>query len=190
MNSAYVLIAMTWLPVADPQPRLVPVPMPSVPAQPMRVQAASPYHPRSTEPMRVEAVSRDDGQVTQARVTAPIQTPMAVSATLEKRLHIPEELHSKQELRLAHGPDYKWLAGQLCYAHADGGHWLVRYAPISVEDVHGGCVALSRDIVMDKFRDGDFVIVEGEVLNSRASAYLGCPLYRVRGLQFVERPAK
>jgi hypothetical protein len=86
-----------------------------------------------------------------------------------------------------HAADYSTLTGQLFYVHADGGLWVLRYAPLDTEDRNGGGVILTRDRSMDSYREGDLVTVRGEIFQERASRYLGAPSYRASAIQLVDR---
>jgi hypothetical protein len=90
-------------------------------------------------------------------------------------------------MRVSRDANYGKVTGQLFFVHADGGLWVLRYAPLWKEDANGGSVVLARDRQMDSYRDGDLVTVEGEVLPERGSARLGGPLYRVHSIQLIER---
>jgi hypothetical protein len=94
---------------------------------------------------------------------------------------------SRRYDRVSYAPDFSWLTGQLSYVHADGGLWLLRYAPLSQEDPNGGSVVLARDLSMARFREGDLVTVHGQVISEHSSKFLGAPLYRVNSIQLVER---
>jgi hypothetical protein len=99
----------------------------------------------------------------------------------------PFELSPRYESRAGHAPDYSWLTGQLFYVHADGGLWVLRYAPLSTEDSNGGGVVLARDLRMDSYRDGDFVTIHGQLLGQKSSIFLGGPLYQGKSIELIER---
>jgi hypothetical protein len=99
----------------------------------------------------------------------------------------PFELSPRYESRAGHAPDYSWLTGQLFYVHADGGLWVLRYAPLSTEDANGGGVVLARDLRMDSYRDGDLVTVHGQLLGQKSSIFLGGPLYQGKTIELIER---
>jgi hypothetical protein len=100
----------------------------------------------------------------------------------------PFELDRRYESRVERAADYSWLTGQLFYVHADGGLWVLRYAPIWKEEANGGSVVLARDMPMDSYREGDLVQVRGEILQDKASSSLGGPLYRSQSIQLLDRP--
>ena len=90
--------------------------------------------------------------------------------------------------RVAIADDDSWIIGQLFYLHADGGTWVVRYAPLGKEDRYGGEVVLARGVDMSQLREGDLVYVKGEVLKeSRANKYVGGPLYRASTVNLNDR---
>jgi hypothetical protein len=99
----------------------------------------------------------------------------------------PFELSPRYESRAGHAPDYSWLTGQLFYVHADGGLWVLRYAPLSTEDANGGGVVLARDLRMDSYRNGDLVTVHGQLLGKKASMYLGAPEFQGKTIELIER---
>jgi hypothetical protein len=112
----------------------------------------------------------------------PLITPVSGSESKS-----PFELSPRYESRAGHAPDYSWLTGQLFYVHADGGLWVLRYAPLSTEDSNGGGVVIARDLRMDSYRDGDLVTVHGELLGQKSSLFLGGPLYRGKTIELIER---
>jgi hypothetical protein len=100
----------------------------------------------------------------------------------------PMEIAKEFLDKVANAPDYSWVTGQLFYVHAEGGLWVVRYAPVDREDRYGGSVVLAAAVDMNGFQEGDLVTVHGEILNpGRASKYLGGPLYRTLGISLNER---
>jgi len=100
----------------------------------------------------------------------------------------PFDLARRYELRVARATDYSKLTGQLFFVHTDGGLWVLRYAPLSEEDLYGGSVVLARDRMMTSYRQGDLVTVEGQIISQKSSARLGGPLYRVSAISLVDRP--
>ncbi len=116
----------------------------------------------------------------------PSITP-AASRTIDTGANNPFELDRRYESRVDRAADYSWVTGQLFYVHADGGLWVLRYAPMGKEDPNGGSVVLARDRQMDSYREGDLVTVHGEIINQKSSIFLGGPLYRARSIQLVER---
>ena len=102
-----------------------------------------------------------------------------------------EEVSKENVLSVAMADDASWIIGELHYVHADGGLWVVRYAPLDREDRYGGAVVLARGQDMSKFREGDLVFVRGSILDEgRASKYLAAPLYRATAIELNERPGE
>ena len=90
-----------------------------------------------------------------------------------------EEVKYVPKSKFGHAKNFSWLVGQLQKVHVNGGSWKIRYAPIDVQDKWGGSVILSQDARIERFKDGDFVYVEGEILATRPTVYLAGPLYRI-----------
>jgi hypothetical protein len=118
---------------------------------------------------------------------SPVQEVIPVSAKSEEGPKSPFELSHRNESRVDHATDYSWLTGQLFYVHADGGLWILRYAPLSKEDANGGGVVLARDISMESYREGDLVTIHGQLLGQKSSIYLGGPLYQAKSIELVDR---
>ena len=144
---------------------------------------AKPGEPLKLMPKEGEPKKLPEGK--EAAFT-PELTP-TTSKTIEVETKSPFELSRRFENRVDHAADYSQLTGQLYFVHADGGLWVLRYAPLGTEDRFGGGVILARDRSMDSYREGDLVTVRGEILQERASRYLGAPLYRTSSIQLVER---
>ncbi len=120
---------------------------------------------------------------------APMKQVQIITPATET-INNPFELHRRYESRVAHAPDYSCVTGQLFYVHADGGLWILRYAPLWQEDTNGGSIVLARDLRMDNYREGDLVTVRGQILSKKSSVFLGGPLYRASSIQLVDRDAK
>jgi hypothetical protein len=119
--------------------------------------------------------------------TLPLPPVSAAAAPLRTTSN-PSEIKQAYLPKLNHADDYSSVTGQLYYIHADGGLWVVRYAPVDREDRFGGSVVLAEATNMSNFREGDLVTVSGEILNEgRASKWLGGPLYRTTGAELIER---
>ncbi len=117
-------------------------------------------------------------------------TPTSSSNVIETETKNPFELDRRYESRVTRAADYSWVTGQLFYVHADGGLWVLRYAPLWKEDANGGSVILARDRQMDSYREGDLVKVHGEILNQKGSIFLGGPLYRAESIELIDRSAR
>lgn len=112
--------------------------------------------------------------------------PPATHTTDSENTH-PFDLSRRYETRVERAADFSSITGQLFYVHADGGLWVLRYAPVGKEDPNGGGVLLARDHDMNNYREGDLVTVKGEILNEQRSLYLGAPLYRAKTIQLLDR---
>jgi hypothetical protein len=110
--------------------------------------------------------------------------------TVETESKNPFELSRRYENRVAHAADYSSVTGQLFFVHADGGLWVLRYAPLWQEDANGGSFVLARGTTMDSYREGDLVTVHGEILSQKSSVFLGGPLYRSSSINLVDRETK
>jgi hypothetical protein len=126
----------------------------------------------------------------QVQAIDPVEVAPKATITVETGANNPFELSRRYESRVAHAADYSWLTGELFYVHADGGLWILRYAPLSQEDTYGGSVVLARDLHMDSYTEGDLVTVHGSILSSKSSMFLGGPLFQAQSIALVERGAK
>jgi len=120
-------------------------------------------------------------------VPSTLDLPSTTGKGIETETQHPFELSRRYEARVDRAEDYSWITGQLFYVHADGGLWVVRYAPVGQEDHNGGGVILARNRGMDSYQEGDLVTVRGEILNEKGSKCLGAPLYRANVIQLVDR---
>jgi hypothetical protein len=130
------------------------------------------------------------GSLTPIAPAAPrtLLTPAGATLNETETNKNPFDLDRRYEARVGRAADNSKITGQLFFVHADGGLWVLRYAPLWKEDPNGGSVVLARDREMESYREGDLVTVQGEIVNDRGSAHLGGPLYRARSIQLVDRP--
>jgi hypothetical protein len=166
----------------------------SAPA-PMMVQPGPAY--QSREPALADPPPRPAPAPAPAPAAAPAgRTSMAAPAAAgvipaTHREQKAADVTKENVLRVAMADDGTWIIGELHYVHADGGLWLVRYAPLDKEDRYGGAVVLARGQDMSKFREGDLVYVKGSILDEgRASKSLAAPLYRATTIELNERPGE
>jgi hypothetical protein len=143
--------------------------------------------PPAGEPINAPKPAKELPKGTTAAPTLDL-TPTA-SKQLEETKN-PFELDRRYEARVDRAADFSWLTGQLFYVHADGGLWVLRYAPIWKEEANGGSVVLAREVPMDSYREGDLVQVRGDILQPKASSSLGGPLYHVQSIELKDRPAQ
>jgi hypothetical protein len=86
-----------------------------------------------------------------------------------------------------HAPDHSWLQGILDKHYQ--GHWALRYCDHATEDEWGGKVRLEKDGRLDQFKDGDIILVEGEVIpdvRGNRGNWHHYPEYRIRNIQLIE----
>jgi hypothetical protein len=140
---------------------------------------------KSVEP--IKTMPKGDNKGVQV---SPTTTLTPTSGKIELESNNPFELAHRYEKRVSRAADYSNLTGQLFFVHTDGGHWVLRYAPLSDEDAHGGSVVLTRDRMMNSYREGDLVTVAGQVISEKSSAHLGGALFQVHTISLVDRPAK
>jgi hypothetical protein len=174
---------------------------PSAPA-PMMVQPRPVY--QSPEPALADPPPHPAPQAAPARPTS-FATPApagpvsyaapapagVVPANHQEKVEKAPEVSKENVLRVAIADDATWIIGELHYVHADGGLWVLRYAPLDKEDRYGGAVVLARGQDMSKFQEGDLVFVKGSILDEgRASKSLAAPLYRATSIELNERPSE
>ena len=161
-------------------------PIMGAPAMGMPSHPVMPVEPgKSIEP--IKKMPKDDGK---GVLIAPVAPVTPAGARIETEVKNPFELARRYEQRVSHAADYSRLTGQLSFVHADGGLWILRYASLAEEDRNGGSVILARDRMMNNYREGDLVTIEGQVISQKGSARLGGPLYRVQAISLVDRPLK
>jgi len=141
--------------------------------------------PPKEQPKKMPATTTSMKQV---QIITP-EAPKAI-LTSETETKNPFELSRRYDARVSHAPDYSCLTGQLFYVHADGGLWVLRYAPLWKEDPNGGSIVLARDLRMGSYQEGDLVTVHGEIVRQKSSVFLGGPLYHARTIELIERSAK
>ena len=141
---------------------------------------------KKNEDKKNEDKKKEDNNNSASLIPSPLVTPAA--ARVETEAKNPFDLARRYEMRVNHAADYSRLTGQLFFVHTDGGLWVLRYSPLSREDVNGGSVILTRDRQMTSYREGDLVTVEGKIISQKGSARLGAPLYRVQTIRLVDRP--
>jgi hypothetical protein len=155
---------------------------------PVMVQPQVPY--QSAEPPMAAPLTPRPPQAPAAAPAAPAAGP-GVTPIAHKEQSAPDEIKKENVLRVAMADDGSWLIGELHYVHADGGLWVVRYAPLDKEDRYGGAVVLAKGPDMSRFREGDLVFVKGSILDEgRASKHVGGPLYRATAIELNERPGE
>jgi hypothetical protein len=86
-------------------------------------------------------------------------------------------------------PDYAWLQGTL--TRAPTGFYLLRFSAGESADRSAGAVMLDADPRLAGFRDGDIVLVQGEIETGLGGQESGVsyPVYRCRDIWLVKRTA-
>jgi hypothetical protein len=101
-----------------------------------------------------------------------------------------EETALKPGQKFGHASDYRWVAGVLDH-HQKGGYWTIRYAEYSSDDRWGGKVRLMNAENLKDYQNGDFVVVDGELLapNSAANRDPGVqyPPFKLNNVKLIER---
>ncbi len=148
-----------------------------------------PVNPVNPEPINKPKPTEEPGKpMPRTTLTPPaIELAPSSSRALETENQHPFELSRRYETLVSRAPDDSSITGQLFFVHADGGLWVLRYAPLGQEDPHGGGVILARNRQMDSYREGDLVTVKGEILQEKGSLYLGDPLYLASSIELVDR---
>jgi hypothetical protein len=125
---------------------------------------------------------------TSAPVTAPgpvvhtVNKPTSGTPSTPQALVIsaaPMLNASAAGLRFAHDAEYHQLSGTLAYSHVQGA-WLLRYAPFNEEDRYGGVVTLTEDALLNGFKTGQAIRVEGELIDPGSRQLR--PAFRVHSL--------
>ncbi len=171
-------------PYATPYAPVMPVPAVTVSKPVVAPTPISPPRPVVEEPVVKRPVSED---------LLPKLEKKEVHETL-KPTRSPESSYtvsssSSMDKHYGHAPNYSWISGRLTRVHANGGMWIIRYASLDTNDKHGGSVVLAPTTNTYNYRDGDYVMVHGEILiQERASQYVGGALYRGDRLELLERP--
>jgi hypothetical protein len=80
----------------------------------------------------------------------------------------------------AHDANYKWVVGELSYVPQKK-TWRVRYTSIDDEDRYGGSVTLDASHMMEGYKTGQLVRVEGALLD--AESHEPAPGYRVNNIE-------
>lgn len=84
-----------------------------------------------------------------------------------------------------HDPDYRWLQGELQFMHVRNA-WRLRYASVDEEDRYGGSVTLTEVGTMAEYSNGQFVRVEGCIVNAESKD--PSPEYRVTSIKPLAQP--
>ena len=138
--------------------------------------AGGDYEPRATErevPVRSDRNFKTPESIDLDRADA--QSPRARATN-----------RPRSGAAMDHAPDYSWIQGRLEYSALSGGVWKVRYAPLSVDDQHGGSVILEATPDSSHFQAGDTVYIEGRIVPGDQRRSLQNPVYHVQRMRIVE----
>jgi hypothetical protein len=117
--------------------------------------------------------------------TAVVATPATRSKEITTVVTAPA---IRRQVPETHGnaTDYGWLQGVLEKHYA--GRWELRYCNPSVEDKWGGKVSIIDDPKLALFKEGDLVLVEGELIPEAGprDAWRHFPQYRVREIWLAQ----
>jgi len=134
-----------------------------------------------------EPIKKMPSDANKGAMLAPLSQVAPTGAKIETEAKNPFDFARRCDASVANTTDYSKLTGQLSFVHADGGLWVLRYAPLSQEDANGGSVVLARDRSMNEYKEGDIVTVEGKVIGEKGSSRLGGPLYQAQSIRLVNR---
>jgi len=84
-----------------------------------------------------------------------------------------------------HALDYEWLSGQVEYSRILGA-WRLRYASVDEVDRFGGSVTLVENSHVSYLRDGEYVRVEGHLVDPKAVGV--APPYKIQSFKVIDKP--
>jgi len=194
-------------PDAEPEPVAVALGEPSAPPMPLSAVASGPplagsavspdperdrYRPRLSISAKTEA--EPPASVLDMPVGTSEKTPAAALALpvshAESSGQVTGTLAVRRQVAgtYGHAADYSWLQGVLRRDYH--GQIALRYCDHTVDDTHGGKVVLRKDPRLDDFKDGDVILVEGEIAQENGQP-VRCdwnhfPHYQVRNVWLVE----
>lgn len=147
-----------------------------------RGNAGAPRAASSSEPT--------DHAADPAAVSAAGEATRADSAR-NNRAHAaaqPINVVSAEPAVYAFDRDYKWLQGRLEYGQVEG-RWRLRYiAGGGPADELGGKIVLADSPLLEGFRSGDFVTVQGRLQRPQVNAAGFAPAYHVERIELQEGP--
>jgi hypothetical protein len=152
---------------------------------------APPHTIMASQPAASPYMSFPAPTVTQAQVVAPAQ-PAKEIVTVGYALHGGHDRDVKRRSFaditanpcFAHAADYSSLTGELRFLHTRGA-WTLRYASVDEEDRFGGSVTLQEHGPMSEFKSGQFVRVDGRMVDDESRE--PSPIFRVRNIQVVDK---
>jgi hypothetical protein len=82
--------------------------------------------------------------------------------------------------RFGHDPNYRWLVGTVEYCRFEQA-WLLRYVSVEEDDRYGGCVTLVASDPKIRFKAGQTVRVEGDLIDPNSQQMQ--PAFQVQSLR-------
>jgi hypothetical protein len=175
----------------DTQPVLVARVEPEPPAAPTTALVAAPQpaaHEAAKQPLETADESAPlPGAAVDLIGTA--KTPVPVTTAVRADGAVPAIPAAGQWAAgpFGHAPDYSWLQGVIDKHYR--GHLELRYADASAEDQWGGKVCLEDAPSLHELKDGDVVLILGEMISEGQShlttTWHHFPHYRVRQVTLV-----
>lgn len=147
----------------------------TTPVAPPSNLAALPATPLKQEPVVKKEVEKPEPVVQQ------VKFPVGEDDSVKRRSFA--DITAKP--CYAHDAEYRWLSGELQFVHARNS-WRLRYASVDEEDRYGGSVTLTEMGSMDSFSNGQFVRVEGSMVNPESKE--PSPAFRVTSIQPLAQP--
>jgi hypothetical protein len=163
-----------------------PTPAAIAQAAPQTQWAANP----ALVPVKAEAPAPEPAVEVAKPQTAPPEKPLPLEQSGSTATAEPAPaIHTNGEKAttatgFGHAEDYSWLSGQLQYSHFNKA-WRLRYASVDEADLHGGSVTLSEDLHMAGLKDGQYVRLEGRLVNPDAKG--SAPMFQVNSIQVIDK---
>jgi hypothetical protein len=179
------------VPAEEAQPTMVARVEPEAPAAPVMALAAAPVpeHETAKQPLETAeqpAVPRDPPVSLIGTAKAPAPVTAAVRRADAGVPAVPAATDWSAG-PYGHAADYSWLQGVIDKHYR--GHLELRYCDASTEDRWGGKVHLEDDARLHDLKDGDVVLVLGQMLpetpGEQGGAWNYYPHYRVREMMVV-----
>ncbi len=125
-----------------------------------------------------------------AREPASPKTVPVFPAVRSSSSELPAVTAQRREVSgsYGHAADYTWLQGILDKNFH--GHFSLRYCDAAVDDQWGGKVHLEDDPRLAQFKEGDVVMVEGEIVRENGQPVRGAwnhyPRYHIRSVKLIQ----
>jgi hypothetical protein len=178
--------ASSAAPAAEPRPFPDIADLPAAdPSQSPSTRQAAHFEPSGIRAARDAFRARGDasqrGQLSGVQ-TASFESP-APAESAAARDDGPAAPAPPRRKRHAFDPAYAWLQGRLEHSRASQ-QWKLRYIPIDGRtDDFGGSVIVSNPEALGDLAEGDFVRVEGSLVEGESNGASFSPLYRIERIQ-------